>query len=108
MLIDAQLSPNLADWVNVTLRIEAISVKKLNLVNTEDQKIFDTARKMNAVIMTKDEDFVQLLHRLGSPPKILWITCGNTSNQRMKEILLIRLSEALEILKSVDLVEISD
>lgn len=63
---------------------------------------------MNAVVMTKDEDFVQLLHRLGSPHKIIWITCGNTSNNRMKEILASNLEKALKLLDVSDIVEISD
>jgi hypothetical protein len=32
--------------------------------------------------MTKDRDFVEMLQRLGPPPKVAWVTCGNTSNAR--------------------------
>jgi predicted nuclease of predicted toxin-antitoxin system len=39
--------------------------------------------------MTKDSDFVALLDRFGPPPQVIWITCGNTSNARLKEILTI-------------------
>jgi predicted nuclease of predicted toxin-antitoxin system len=37
--------------------------------------------------MTKDSDFVDLVERLGPPPQIIWLTCGNTSNLRLREIL---------------------
>ena len=40
-----------------------------------------------AVVMTKDSDFIALLRRLGPPPKVLWLTCGNTSNARWRDIL---------------------
>lgn len=58
--------------------------------------------------MTKDEDFVLLHHQYGSPPKIIWITCGNTSNERMKQILKNKLPSVLEMINKFDLVEISD
>ena len=37
--------------------------------------------------MTKDSDFVLLLDKLGAPPQVIWVTCGNTSNARLKEVL---------------------
>lgn len=37
--------------------------------------------------MTKDVDFVRLLERHGPPPQVLWLTCGNTSNERLVRIL---------------------
>jgi predicted nuclease of predicted toxin-antitoxin system len=58
--------------------------------------------------MTKDSDFVDLVERLGSPPQIIWLTCGNTSNARLREILSETLSRALELLAAGEtLVEIS-
>ncbi len=57
--------------------------------------------------MTKDSDFVDLVDRLGSPPQIIWLTCGNTSNARLREILSSVLPEALKLLHSGEkLVEI--
>jgi len=58
--------------------------------------------------MTKDNDFVLLLERFGPPPQVVWVTCGNTSNARLKEILTSALPRTLELLKSGEkLVEIS-
>jgi predicted nuclease of predicted toxin-antitoxin system len=58
--------------------------------------------------MTKDSDFVLLLDRFGAPPKIIWLTCGNTSNASLKEILTKQLSQAIEFLeRGEDLVEIN-
>ena len=57
--------------------------------------------------MTKDSDFVDLVERLGPPPKIIWLTCGNTSNARLREILSATLLQALELLRTDEtLVEI--
>jgi predicted nuclease of predicted toxin-antitoxin system len=58
--------------------------------------------------MTKDSDFVLLLDRLGSPPQVIWVRCGNTSNARLKEILTSTLPKALELLNAGErLVEIN-
>jgi len=49
-----------------------------------------------------------LVDRLGTPPQIIWLTCGNTSNARLRQILSITLPEALEFLRAGEaLVEIS-
>ena len=66
------------------------------------------AKEMSAVVLTKDEDFVVLVRTLQASPKVIWLTCGNTSNERLKEIFTLRLRQALELLSTNDLVEISD
>jgi predicted nuclease of predicted toxin-antitoxin system len=108
IIVDAQLSPNLALWLYEQFQIECCSAKYLGLASASDLVIFKEAKERNAIVLTKDEDFVKLAHQYGSPPKIIWITCGNTSNQRMKELLLSKFQEAITLLKDNDLVEISD
>jgi len=59
--------------------------------------------------MTKDRDFVDLLERLGPPPQVIWITCGNTSNRAMRGILSKALPQALALVRPGEpLVEIGD
>ena len=107
--IDAQLSPQLAEWLNKNFSVQAIHVRDLGLRDAKDQEIFNAAKVKQAVIMTKDIDFSEILTRKGSPPQILWITCGNTSNKYLKHILKEVLFESINLLKSgEDLVEISD
>ena len=73
----------------------------------EDREIFAAARKAEAILLTKDSDFVELLERLGSPPKVIWLTCGNTSEAMLQELLSRHLATALELLGgSDDLIEI--
>ncbi len=76
--------------------------------DAEDPEIFEAAKAQGVIFMTKDSDFVDLVERLGSPPQIIWLTCGNTSNVRLREILSATLLEALELLLAGEaLVEIS-
>lgn len=107
--IDAQLNPTLAPWIALTFGVEVHAVRDLGLRHAKDTEIFRLAREARSVVMTKDSDFIVLLDRLGPPPQILWITCGNTSNARLKDIFLKRLPSALQLLQSGEgLVEISD
>ncbi|WP_198170147.1 DUF5615 family PIN-like protein [Mucilaginibacter arboris] len=79
--IDAQLSPSIAAWINRNYtNAEAKSVRALGLLKATDYEIFMKARLENAVIMSKDADFLILSEKYGIPPQIIWITCGNTSN----------------------------
>jgi len=36
--------------------------------------------------MTKDADFVDLLEEQGPPPPVVLVTCGNTSNARLRRL----------------------
>lgn len=65
--IDAQLPPTLANWLSVTFELEAAALRGLSLRDAQDIAIFEAARAENAVIMTKDSDFIDLVCRLGTP-----------------------------------------
>jgi len=108
--IDAQLSPAIAAWINRTFDdLEAESVRALGLRDATDPEIFEEAKKADVVVMSKDDDFIQLIEQRGTPPKLIWVTCGNTSNARMREILSTALLKAIVLLKSGEnVVEISD
>ena len=83
--VDAQLSPSLAEWLEATFNVEASAVRDLGPRDAEDETIFYRARAEAAVVPTKDIDFVLLLERLGPPPQVIWLTCGNTSNRSRSE-----------------------
>jgi predicted nuclease of predicted toxin-antitoxin system len=62
-------------------------VRDLGLRNAKDSEIFSAARQANAVIMTKDVDFVHLVETSGAPPQVILLAGGNTSNAQLKLIL---------------------
>ena len=106
--LDAHLSPRIARWITDVFGLKAVPVRDLGLRDAGDQEIFSAARTANVVVITKDSDFVERLERLGSPPKIIWLTCGNTSEAALQELLASTLSEAMRLLDAGDdLVEIS-
>ncbi len=107
--IDAQFSPAIATWMKDNFPVDAVALRDIGLRDAEDEEIFAAAKIAGAVVMTKDSDFLNLLDRLGAPPQVIWITCGNTSNARLKEILTATLPQALNLLESGEqFIEISD
>jgi predicted nuclease of predicted toxin-antitoxin system len=107
--IDAQLPPTVANWLSVTFSLEAFALRDLAFRDAQDIDIFEAARAENAVIMTKDSDFIDLVCRLGAPPQILWLTCGNVTNRNLRQLLTATLPDALEQLRQGEIiVEISN
>ena len=106
--IDAQLSPKIAAWIGDNFDFEAVAIRDLGLRDSDDIEIFTAARGEAAIVLTKDRDFLDMLGRLGPPPKIIWLTCGNTSNEELKRILTNTLADAFKLLKGGEtIIEIS-
>jgi len=105
--LDAHLSPGIARWLTETFDVTALAVRELGLRDAEDDQIFFEARKSADIVISKDKDFIILLERHGSPPKIIWLTCGNTSDAALRQILTTKFHEALRLFESGEsLVEI--
>ena len=107
--LDAQISPGIASWLHETFALEAVAVRDLSLLTTSDHDIFMAARTAMAIVMTKDADFVTLQERHGPPPQIVWLTCGNSSNERLRALLTACWPTAQVMLESGEpLVELGD
>lgn len=98
--LDAQLSPQLARWIEETFGNECLHVRDLGLRDAEDPEIFHKARDAGAVVMTKDEDFISLVERNGPPPQVIWITAGNMSNAHFKSLLMKTFPDAMSLIAS--------
>ncbi|MEL6552964.1 MAG: DUF5615 family PIN-like protein [Cyanobacteria bacterium J06621_11] len=107
--IDAQLPPSLAPWISENLGIEAFALRDLNLRDAKDIETFQATRTESAVITTKDSDFIDLVCRLGAPPKIIWLTCGNVTNRNLKKLLQATLHNVIAQLENGEtIVEINN
>lgn len=93
--VDAHLSPAIASWISEQFEVTAIALRDLNRRNAKDTEIFAAAKANHAIVMTKDSDFVGLVDRLGTPPQIIELTCGNTTNAQLKTMLSATLIDAL-------------
>ncbi len=96
--VDAQLPPLLAEWLSKIHGVEARSLRELGLRDAADDEIFRTARQAQVVMISKDSDFVDLVSRHGTPPQLLWVTCGNVTNRRLQEVFDKTFPDALTLL----------
>ena len=85
--LDAHLSPSISRWISETFTVECASARELGLRDALDPPIFAAARAAGAIVMTKDADFASRVERLGPPPRVIWLRCGNTSNAALKDLL---------------------
>lgn len=107
--LDAQLPPSLAIWLTETFAVEAIALRSIGLRDASDQEIFKAAGQASTTAITKDSDFAELIYRLGAPPKIVWITCGNSSNAHIRQLLGSTFLDAMKPLETGEtIVEIAE
>ena len=107
--LDAHLSPRIARWMEEELGQACRPLRDLGLQKAKDAKIFARARDDNAILLTKDQDFAEFVSRLGPPPRVVWLRVGNTSEDRLKDILVRHLRNALDLIDAGNpLVEIKD
>jgi len=97
--LDAHLSPRVAKYITEVLGQDTVALRDLNLQAEEDTNLFEMAAKENVVFISKDKDFAELVQRLGPPPHVIWLTCGNTAEERLKEIFAKHLESAIEMIE---------
>ena len=92
-----------------TFGVTAHAVRDLGLRDAKGLPIFHAAREAGPVLMSKESDVVLLLEQCGPPPQILWVTCGNTSHARRRDVLRKSFPEVRARLEQGEpLVEITD
>src|SRR5712671_2008528 len=97
--LDAHLDPELTLWLGSRFDIAAKALRDIGLRDADDIDLYHAARRFGeVVIVTKDSDFVGLVRRLGIPPQVLLLSCGNLSTLELQALLSRRLPEALEAL----------
>ncbi len=105
--LDNHLSPALAKWIAEEFGESCVQVRDLGLARAADRAIFEAAKSAASVLITKDRDFAELVSRIGPPPAIILLSCGNTSNAYLRTILGAQLALALELIRAGEpLVEI--
>ena len=68
--IDAQLSPGVARWVPANFPTnQASALRDLGLRDAEDETVFKAARTADAVVLTKDSDFINYRNGIAARPK---------------------------------------
>jgi predicted nuclease of predicted toxin-antitoxin system len=105
--LDAQLPPQLAPWLTTTFGVESYSLRFMGLHEAEDTDIFQKAKEANITLISKDEDFIALVQRLGIPPQLVWVTVGNLTNANLRNVFSRGFPTVLQLLENgADIVEL--
>ncbi len=73
------------EWIRESLGCDAVPIRELGLRDAEDTEIFSRGREAQAILLTKDRDFAEMVVQLGSPPVVIWLRCGHTSEVHLQE-----------------------
>jgi predicted nuclease of predicted toxin-antitoxin system len=86
LLFDQNLSPKLAEYFNSSFA-GSQHLQSLKLDKSSDTSVWEFAKSNEFTIVTKDNDFNNLVAFWGFPPKVIWIRRGNCSTSDIKELL---------------------
>ncbi|MCF8358093.1 MAG: DUF5615 family PIN-like protein [Prolixibacteraceae bacterium] len=87
LLFDQNLSPKLAGFFSEKFD-ESKHLQDIDLDSAKDSIVWEFARKEGFTIVTKDNDFNELVTFFGFPPKVIWIRRGNCSTNAIRELLI--------------------
>lgn len=57
------------------------------LAEDTDTEIWEFAKAHDFCIVTQDADFAERSHLYGSPPKVIWLRCGNAPTQQVEALI---------------------
>jgi predicted nuclease of predicted toxin-antitoxin system len=62
-------------------------VRLLGMSESDDREIWRHSVANDFIIVTQDSDFADMAVLLGSPPKVLWLRCGNQPTSMVESLL---------------------
>ncbi|ALW85542.1 hypothetical protein AUC43_10840 [Hymenobacter sedentarius] len=86
LLIDQNLSYRLVKQLQ-ELFPGSEQVRRLGLTDRRDSAIWEYAQQHGFVILTQDEDFLDLSLLRGSPPKVILLRTGNLPSAQVADLL---------------------
>jgi predicted nuclease of predicted toxin-antitoxin system len=101
LLLDQNLSHKLVAQLE-DVYPGSTQTRLLNYARAGDPEIWFHARTHDFVIVTKDNDFVELAVLRGSPPKVVWLRIGNCSTGAVERLLRTHLVEIRELVADPD------
>jgi predicted nuclease of predicted toxin-antitoxin system len=76
LLFDQNLSYKLCSLL-ADLFPDSEQVGRVKLSQSSDRTIWDYAKTNGYAVVTQDADFAEMATLYGSPPKVIWLRCGN-------------------------------
>ena len=80
----------------------------LDFSTANDHTVWQHAKENGFVVVTFDKDFSELALQRGTPPKIIWLRCGNSTVAEVEQLLRANLKdiENFESHPTADVLEI--
>lgn len=105
-LVDAQLPPRLAGWLQAEGH-EAAHTRDLPKGNrTGDAAINEFSVREQRAVITKDEDFVDMFLLRHQPYKLLLVSTGNISNEELERLFKTNLHAIVGAFETYDFIEL--
>jgi predicted nuclease of predicted toxin-antitoxin system len=86
LLLDENLSHRLVPGLQSAYPGSS-QVALLGLSGAHDDRVWRCAREQGFVLVTKDDDFLDLAAHHGPPPVVIWLQLGNCSNAKVLSLL---------------------
>ena len=68
-------------------------VRLLGMEGTDDWSIWPYTKTNGFALVSQDADFADIATLYGPPPKVIWLRCGNQSNDVIEVLLRDRVEE---------------
>lgn len=86
LLFDQNLSRKLVNRLS-DIFTESSHVQFQGLSEANDSEIWEVAKNNSFCMVTQDTDFADRSRLYGSPPKVIWLRCGNAPTAEVERIL---------------------
>jgi predicted nuclease of predicted toxin-antitoxin system len=102
LLFDQNLSRKLATRL-ADIFPDSSHVQFHELQEKTDTEIWEFARKNDFCIVTQDVDFAERSRLYSSPPKVVWLRCGNTASNEVEALIRSGAQAIQELLNNPNL-----
>jgi predicted nuclease of predicted toxin-antitoxin system len=82
LLLDQNLSPRLV-MLLANAYPGSVHVQSVGLDRDSDEAVWAYARTHGFTIVSKDEDFSEMVILRGFPPKVIWLQLGNCTTEQV-------------------------
>jgi predicted nuclease of predicted toxin-antitoxin system len=86
LLFDENLSERLVGLV-ADVFPDSLHIRTLGFAGASDRDVWRLAAEHGCLLVTRDEDFLELSTSLGSPPKVVWVSPPNPSTASVADLL---------------------
>lgn len=102
LLFDQNLSRKLVNRL-ADIFPDASHVHFHGFSEASDREIWEFAKVQGFCIVTQDADFPERSRLYGSPPKVIWLRCGNATTAKVEAILRLGAEIIQELIHNANL-----